>query len=160
MKGNEKKHPPFYGHMDSSEQEPKEWNPPNPPWKPEPEPLISSTPDPVPPDFNLEGKSLPEAVNMGLESKVSQMVEDGDLKIEEQDLTVHSSTFYNGKPVGEASRQDSEYINGTEIDGFFFYRILSPSGITLNGTPYPQGSYWFNQETYGGIKSIDAPFQG
>lgn len=75
------------------------------------------------------------------------------------DLKVHPSTFYNGKPVGEEFNQESEDVNGTELDGFFFYRILSPSGVTLNGTPYPQGAYWFNQETYEEIERIDAPFQ-
>ena len=132
-----------------------EWNPPTPPWNPEPEPLsIESISQPESPEFDLEGNPIP-----GLEPpppNEDEQVSVGGLAVD-LGLPVRPPTpMYNGKPAWEEFNQESEDVNGTELDGFFFYRILSPSGITLNGTPYPQGAYWFDQKTYDGIEAIDS----
>ncbi len=127
-----------------------EWNPPEPPWQPEPEPLsLRPVPD------NLE------PVNTGLVEKIEEMVEDGDLKIEEVEEFSGDvpSLLFNGKQVNAEFSEESEDENGTELDGFFFYRIKCPTGITLNGKHFVLGAYWFDEETYGTIVSLDAPYQ-
>jgi len=132
-----------------------EWNPPSPPWKSEPVPLsIRATPEPV---------------NAGLVEKIGEMVEDGDLKIEAstdvQDVEVEEVSvrspvlLFNGKQVNAEFSEESEDENGTELDGFFFYRIKCATGITLNGKHFASGAYWFNEETYDTMVSIDAPYQ-
>ena len=135
-----------------------EWNPPEPPWQPEPEPLSLR---PVPDN--------PEPVNTGLVEKLEEMVEDGDLKIEastdvqdveaEEAPTDMSILLFNGKQVNAEFSEESEDENGTELDGFFFYRIKCVTGITLNGKHFVLGAYWFDEETFGTIANLDAPYQ-
>lgn len=134
-----------------------EWNPPSPPWQSEPEPLsLRVTPDEEP---------EPEPVNTGLEEKIEEMVEDGDLKIEAStdtdDVELEEFTedvplvLFNGKLVTEESNGE----NGTEFDGFFFYRIKCATGITLNGKHFAAGAYWFDEATFESMEIIDKPFQ-
>jgi len=135
-----------------------EWNPPTPPWQSEPSPLrLGDTPD-----------KDPEPVNDGLVEKIEEMVEDGDLKIEAstdvQDVKVEEvstdtpSLLFNGKQVNAEFSEESEDEDGTELDGFFFYRIKCATGITLNGKHFEKGAYWFNEETYATMSDIDSPY--
>ena len=132
-----------------------EWNPPTPPWQSEPEPLsLKVTPD-----------KDPEPVNTGLVEKIEEMVEAGDLDIEEVSKDGSSTEtqnvptiLFNGKPVNSEFSEESEDENGTELDGFFFYRIKCPTGITLNGKHFEKGAYWFDEETYATMSDIDSPY--
>jgi len=134
-----------------------EFAPPPPPWEPEPEPLELS-----PSSQDREEKSSLPGVLKGSKEEPGLNVP----TIEEPEPTEPGPEvfippqLYNGKPVEDRYAEESEDRNGDELDGFFFYRIKAPQGITLNGTHYPPGAYWFNQATYGGIEAIDAPFQG
>ena len=146
MKENEKTTPPFLG-----DPEPQEWSPPAPPWSPEPEPLDLSG-EPSDPRLEGTGQEETEPVNMGLEAKIEEMVEDGDLRIE-----AHPSG--NGVPVTEEFSEFTAEDNGIGVNDLFFFIIKANTGITLNGVHFPAGGYWFNEETYEGIEAIDAPFQ-
>lgn len=153
-----------------------EFAPPTPPWEPEPEPLelgITTNPeaekelglDTSPPE-ELEPTQPTEEETATLE-KMREVKRFGrhvetyipDASDPEGVQCLVPPQLYNGKPVKAQYAEESEDVNGDELDGFFFYRIKAPQGITLNGTHYPTGAYWFNQSTYSGIEAIDAPFQ-
>lgn len=76
---------------------------------------------------------------------------------EEVDTWPPKTTHIAPPATGDLSKKIS-ISNGEERNGKFFYLIVSPSGITLNGNHYPQGGHWFNEEIYSGVKGIDAPF--
>lgn len=67
--------------------------------------------------------------------------------------------MYNGKLANSSSQSFGGVLNGTELDGFFFYTVKHATGITLNGKHYDKGSYWFDMATYEGVSNIDLPFQ-
>ena len=67
--------------MQEKKKETPNWNPPQPPWNPEPDPLrLEGNDDPDP-----EPEEEPEPVNMGLEDKIEEMVESEELSLEKID---------------------------------------------------------------------------
>ena len=81
----------------------------------------------------------------------------GELNQEKPDKETGEPTpviIYNGKPAN-----NPVVVNGTKLNGFYFYTIKHQTGITLNGKHFDAGSYWFDQSTYEGILIIDLPFQ-
>lgn len=128
-----------------------EWNPPSPPWQSEPEPLSL--------------RVTPEPVNDGAVEKIGETVVNIESSTDVQDVEVEEiatdipTLLFNGKAVNSEFSEESEDENGTELDGFFFYRIKCATGITLNGKHFALGAYWFNEETYDTMLSLDAPYQ-
>ena len=132
--------------MTDKERETPNWNPPEPPWNPEPSPLsIKATPEPEPPiidkdtaepelagleEFNEVFPVEPEPVNMGLEDKVKEMVEDGDLKLEKVDAP-----------------------------GLLDYTVKCPTGITVNGKVYEGGPHAVSEDIYETLSKLDEPYQ-
>ena len=159
MKENEKTNPPFLGYT-----EPQEWNPPAPPWDPEPEPLNL---DPVSKDQGEE-----EPVNTEVADKIEEMAEDGDLRLEDPEDVVRSALegsggvmpiveppMSSGRAVSSEFSEFTEEDNGISVNGLFFFMVKATTGITLNGVHFQAGGYWFDEEMYEGIEAIDAPFQ-
>lgn len=129
-----------------------EWNPPSPPWQSEPEPLSLR----VTPDKDPEPEPAEELEVQTPEVETSTDTKDVELKEFSKDVP---TLLFNGKPVNSEFSEESEDENGTELDGFFFYRIKCATGITLNGKHFALGAYWFNEETYDTMLSLDAPYQ-
>lgn len=120
--------------------------PENAPWPPNPESQESSDVPPPPPNDPV--KTYGEAVEeLNQEESLREAVKLEPVKI------------YNGKPANSSSQSFGGVVNGTKLEGFYFYTIKHPTGITLNGKHFNRGSYWFDQSTYEGIAAIDAPFQ-
>ena len=124
-----------------------EWNPPTPPWQSEPEPLSLKTV----PDKDPEPEE--EELQMDSEEPMDEVTP------QSYEVEKTPTLLFNGKPVNEEFNEESEDENGTELDGFFFYRIKCATGITLNGKHFIHGAYWFNEETYDTMTSLDAPYQ-
>jgi hypothetical protein len=90
----------------------------------------------------------------------SEAIEDLNREESEQgEVEQEPVRLYSGKPANSSSQSFGGVINGTELDGFFFYTIKHPTGITLNGKHFDKGPYWFDMATYEGIRNIDLPFQ-
>lgn len=118
--------------------------PENEAWPPQPENQESSMNVPPPPP-NDPVETYGEA---------KEGIEQEEVKPEEP------VRMYNGKPYNPSSKSfGGVVINGTELDGFFFYTVKHVTGITLNGKHFDAGSYWFDKDTFGGVANIDLPFQ-
>lgn len=138
--------------MQDKEKETPSWNPPEPPWKPEPETLeIGKTPDPSPPKLDLEGKTQtlnpePEPVNRGLEEKIEEMVGDEDLSLE--------------GILEDVSKEDGP--KGTETNsppGLAEYVVKCATGIIINGKAFGPGPHFVDEGTYETLSTLDAPYQ-
>lgn len=125
--------------------------PENEAWPPQPESQEPS--EIVPPPPNARNLSL----SVKTYSEAEEDLRKGEPEVEAvEQRPVH---IYNGKPANSSSQSFGGVINGTKLDGFLFYTIKHPTGITLNGKHFKRGSYWFDQATFEGIQNIDAPFQ-
>lgn len=119
--------------MTDKERETPNWNPPEPPWNPEPSPLrVGDDPEPEP-------EVEPEPVNTGLEDKIEEMVESGELELE-----------------GTEEPSPEETI---DPPGLMEYTVLCPTGITINGKVYEGGPHSVDEETYETLSQLDAPYQ-
>lgn len=121
--------------MTNKERETPTWNPPEPPWNPEPNELSLKPPPP-----NPSPESEPQPVNMGLEDKIEEMVESGELEIEGTDDEV----------------ADPPAINST---GLKEYTVKCPTGITVNGKIYEGGPHAVGEGIYETLSALDAPYQ-
>jgi len=125
--------------MQEKKTETPNWNPPQPPWNPEPEPMSLRGKEEADPDPEEE----PEPVNMGLEDKVEEMVESGELKMDSEE------------PVAEVTPQSYE----VDPPGLNTYTVICPTGITINGKVFAAGPHLVDEDTYETLSTLDAPYQ-
>lgn len=134
---------------ENKERETPNWNPPNPPWNPEPAPLIltdiADTGDTETDDPDPDPEGEPEPVNMGLEDKIEEMVESGELGLE--------------AVMKDESKDGSSQESSITAPGITEYTVKCPTGITINGKVFALGSHLVDEGTYETLSELDAPYQ-
>ena len=140
--------------MQDKEKETLSWNPPEPPWKPEPEPLDLSKDnrESVVQEASKEsGDVMPvvEPVNMGLKEKIEEMVGDEDLSLE--DVLVEDVSKEGGIVQVQAETID--------FPGIAEYVVKCSTGITINGKLFAAGPHLVDEGTYETLYTLDAPYQ-
>ena len=120
--------------MTDKERETPTWNPPEPPWNPEPQSLsIRATPDPEPvPEPEQETEPEPE---------------------------VEETFPLDGEAVDAEVAEPSTESELVDAPGLMEYTVKCPTGITVNGKVYEGGPHAVDEDIYETLSTLDAPYQ-